>query len=85
MKSRRTRDSSRLKLELLVHSAEISSSLARSVLLRFRYQKGGGQGSFMLHACRNNASKRPLGRYDFAGEKRRPGTFTVCPGRFLKK
>ena len=36
-------------------------------------------------AYRNNASKRPPGRYDFAGVKRRPGAFTVWPGRFLKK
>ena len=33
----------------------------------------------------NKESKRPLGRYDFAVEKRRPGTFTVCLGRFPKK
>ena len=53
MKSRRTRDNSRLKSELLVHSAEISPSLARSVLSRLRhavvYQvesyNDGGQGS----------------------------------------
>ena len=34
---------------------------------------------------RNDASKRPLGCYDFVGVKRRPGAFTVWSGRFLKK
>ena len=34
---------------------------------------------------RDNASKCPLRRCDFAGAKRRPGAFTVWPGRFKKK
>ena len=35
---------------------------------------------------RNNASERPLGRYEIAGVKRRHGAFTVLwPGRFLKE
>ena len=34
---------------------------------------------------RNIASKRPPRRYDFAGVNRRPGDFTVWPGRFLKE
>ena len=33
---------------------------------------------------RNNASKRPLGHYDFALLKRRPGAFTAWPRRFVK-
>ena len=38
-----------------------------------------------LNAECNNASKQPLGRYDFACVKRRAGAFTMWPGRFLKK
>ena len=33
----------------------------------------------------NNASKRALGRYDFAGVKRCPGASIVWMERFLKK
>ena len=34
---------------------------------------------------RVNASSRLWGRYDFAGVKRRPGAFTVWPGRCIKE
>ena len=34
---------------------------------------------------RNNASKRPPGRCDFARVKKQPGMFTTWQGRFLEK
>ena len=47
-------------------------------------QKGGQHVTVRIY--RNNASERPLGRYDLAGVKIRPGAFTVWSGgRFMKK
>ena len=37
----------------------------------------------VLNKYRNNASKRPSGRCDFARVKKHPGAFTAWPGRFL--
>ena len=62
------------------------SSQASALFSLAAWRSKGCQLPATCYTCRENASKRPLGRYDLAaGVKRRSGTFTVWPRRFLRK